>query len=53
MTVGSMGARLFHSDERRHGQTDTKKLIVAFAVLRKHLITETVSYMLLYCTRNI
>jgi hypothetical protein len=32
MTVGSMGAELFHSDGRRHGQTVTKKLIVEFDI---------------------
>jgi len=44
MTVGSMGSQLFHSGERRHGQTDEKQLIVAFAILRTHLKFQIVPY---------
>ena len=44
MTVGSVSAELFQSDERRHGQTDTKKLTVAFAILRTHLKIQIVPY---------
>ena len=44
MTDGSMGAELFHSDERMHGQTNMKKLTVAFAILRTHLKIKILTY---------
>jgi hypothetical protein len=37
MKIRPGGAELFHADSRTYGQTDTTKLIVFFAILRKRV----------------